>query len=478
MYSTTNQQMQHELFVGSDITSDFINKELNKVRSLPSMTKLLHFVGYTGIATSIQLYRFLRRDHTEKQTYELIVYAIEKRYLRPFNLQVKGKKLPLLFYLTNDGYKRVKYISSDLADACCYGPLDQKRMNQVVHDLITTGSILKWREKYEVLWFMSEKQMRQERMRQRWLFWKHNYGGHLPSESIGDYKICLYRLEDGGIEIHECEAAVKYKVEAIASKPDHMRWFTNNEYQQRMIAGIKGVKADIIDPFDMSDEDTLHIDTFISNATKTGNIKIDRIGLTLLDRKILDLFHSTQMLFSANHLLNLLPDKYKAINYSLRKLKSKGLIKSVVTKPLFGTGRGRPENFYYLIENEGLIEEFNAVQRHIILSFVFCNGTSQKGWNFISFDKNIPVLTVEADGSPITFISDHADGETTKVCVRTINDFYRLKRDAPNKVFLVVLDIDRKEQIIKDIPKDNIYDLTTYFVMIKKRSWTNVLDVQ
>lgn len=322
---------------------------------------------------------------------------------------------------------------------------------------------------------------------------KHNFGDEVPSEAIGDYKICLYDLDDKSVRIKECEAAVKYRLEVIKGKPRNMQWFTNNDYQKRkieMATGLKAelieplmgserngfqrlrhLKAELIEPLTMKNDDQKKTDEYIRSTLKRGSHKTSDSGLTLTDNRIIDIFRSTRMMFSAVNLENMLPDSYDAIRWSLRKLNLKGRLKSVDGKPMMGTGRGRPEKFFYLAANDLRLEEAHAVQRHIILSFVFCSGTAQRDWRFVSFDASVPALTIESGGVPVTFVSDYSDGESLGVCVKTINEFFKFKRSSLHLVRLVVVDADRKKRLAREIPADNIYDLTEYFTQMKIDSW-------
>jgi hypothetical protein len=460
-------KVQTNLFSGSDIGPDYVEKEVRRVQTMPPIIKLLQFIGYTGIATGVQLYRFLRRDYTENKSYELIAHAIRKRYICPFTIPGQSQDATALFYFAERGFKYLRSIDRDIADTSRFGVPDKKRMNQAHHDLIIMGSLIKWREEHEIIWFMSDKQMRQDRMRQRWQYWKHNIGSELPSEAIGDYKICLYKLSDGKVNIHECESSVKYRAEVIDGKPKFMKWFAANRYQQKKINLITGTMPEIIEPFTLHDEIDEDANAYIRSTIQFNRSKNNAEGFTLLDRNLLDFIKSTQMVLSTDDLMQMFPDNYRNITRSLTKLERKGFLKSDVGKLLYGTGRGRPNKYYYLKENDGLISDVNAFQRHIILSFIFCRGAKQKEWRFLEYDKNVPALTAEIDGEPLTFISDHSNGETFKVTVRTVNEFFKFKANSLYKVKLVVLDYDRKTRLEKEIPADNLYDLSSHFIKIK-----------
>ena len=229
MHNTDKAEFELEQFKPkvTDLLAE-ANQKILAVRHVPATVALLQFTGFTGISTHIQCLDYLRPNWNEYASIWYIKHAIRQKYL--FELPARGKnkearkqnKGPIIFYLSNEGYKYVRRWNKELAANLVYGKPDVSQKNDLLHELLISGSLAHWNRENDIIFIKNASQLRSEKMKGRWDYKK----GALPSnpasdDSLGDYNIGIHNRQTGKTDMHVCEAMVKYHRSVVVMLSDN-----------------------------------------------------------------------------------------------------------------------------------------------------------------------------------------------------------------------------------------------------------------
>ena len=435
------------------------DEQIRKIARRPMDIKLLVFLGRVGVATHAQAIKFLKHEFSfinetdGKELNKYIVDAIDKKHLLQTDTNFDDPS-PTVLCLSNEGYRKVRNFSEKLGDEMTYGPLNERRISSMRHDLVTTGSYLFWNQDHYISFYQNESILRSQNKKKSWD--NKKYGHQNPvaeSESLADYRIALIHRETHKLRIIDCESVIKYKKEKIEKKLKKMIWFTESDYQLGKIGALTGCEVHLVKP--LEEKPAPEFDHAVQRALRKSLAYRETYHLLGdTEKTILDTLRETRMMLCVTDMQQFIEGSRPSLERAVKKLVKTGAVQYRRGKIMPDTNLAHSDQYYYL-PGHATVLSGDGFKRHLILNAV--NGLAfEQDWRFYNFDPVKPALTLVKNESLETFLPDYDQSDNSQSVAAAVKNYTSFADNHSYRVKLVVVNKNRYEMLSSALGKYNL----------------------